>query len=128
MVYLLLFDRQVALVSSQRHYESVLIRRRVRLHLTHPVLGGLERCFVAQIVANNRANRVTVVHIDHRPESLMTTSVPNVHLHLLLWAAWVLRVGNAYYFLQIGTSNGDIMYFIEAVLAETEGNGRLAYG
>ena len=52
----------------------------------------------------------------------MATCVPNVHLHLLLWTTWVLWVGNANYFLEVGATDGDIVNLVEAVLAETERN------
>ena len=65
MVHLLLFDGQVTLVSRERHYESILVCRRVRLHFIDPVLRRFERRLVAQIVANNRADRITIVHVDH---------------------------------------------------------------
>ena len=124
----LLLDRNVALVSGQRHDESVLVCRRVRLHLVDPVLDGLERRLVGQIVANDGANRVPIVHVDHRAEALMATCVPNMHLHLLLRTGRVIRILNAYYFLEVGSADSDIVHLIESILAEAQSDGGLTDG
>ena len=61
----LLFYRDVALVTGQCHDKPILVCGRVRLHLVDPVFDGLERRLVGQIVANNGADRVPIVHVDH---------------------------------------------------------------
>ena len=61
----LLFYRDVALVTGQSHDKPILVCGRVCLHLVDPVFDGLERRLVGQIVANNGADRVPIVHVDH---------------------------------------------------------------
>ena len=50
----------------------------------------------------------------------MTTCIPNVHLHLLLSAGWILWILNAYYFLEVGAADRDIVHLVELVLAEAK--------
>ena len=114
----LLFDRDIALVSRQRHNKSILVCGRVCFHLVDPILDRLKRLLVGQIIANNGAYRVPIVHVDHRAEAFMATCIPNMHLHLLLGTGWVIRVLNAYYFLEIGTADSDVVHFIKSILAE----------
>ena len=50
----------------------------------------------------------------------MTTCIPNVHLHLLLSAGWIVWILNAYYFLEVGAADRDIVHLVELVLAEAK--------
>ena len=65
MVYSVLLDGEIYFVASEGHDESILISRRVLLHLADPVLHGLEALLVRQVVANDGANRIPIVHVDH---------------------------------------------------------------
>lgn len=65
VVNLVLLQGQVYFVASQRKDEAVLVSSRVRLHLAHPVFYRLERTLTRQIVADNCADGVSVVHVDH---------------------------------------------------------------
>ena len=76
-------NRQVDLVACERHDESVLVCCSILFHLADPVLDRLVRLLAGQVVANDCADCIAVVHIDHRPEPLVTTRVPDVHLDLL---------------------------------------------
>ena len=113
---------QVTFIASKRHDKTILISRGVCFHLVDPILNRLERCLVLDVIADNCTNSISVVHVNHRSESFMTTSVPNVHLHLLLWSSWILHIWNADHFLKVGSSNSYIMHFIEAVLTEAKSN------
>jgi hypothetical protein len=79
---------------------------------------------IAEVVAYDRADCVTVVHIYHRSESFMATCIPNVHLHLLLGPGRILWVWNANYLLKVSATDCDVVNLVEAVLAEAQGNGR----
>ena len=124
----LLLNRNVTLIACQRHNESILICSRVCLHFIDPVFDRLKRSLVSQIVANYCPNCITIVHVDHRAEAFMTTCIPNMHLHLLLGTWRILRVLNAYYFLEVGAANRDIMHLVKAVLTEAQSDGWLSYG
>lgn len=86
VVDLVLLQRQVYFVAAEGQDKAILIRRRVCLHLVDPVLHRLERTLARQIIADNGTNGISVVHVDHGAEALMTTRIPNVHFHLLLGA------------------------------------------
>ena len=81
--------------------------------------------FISQIVADYSAYSIPVVHVNHGPEPFMATSVPNMHLYLLLSCCRILTVRNGYNFLEIGPTNSYVMNLIEPVLAEPHCNGRL---
>ena len=81
--------------------------------------------FISQIVADYSAYSIPVVHVNHGPEPFMATSVPNMHLYLLLSCCRILIVRNGYNFLEIGPTNSYVMNLIEPVLAEPHCNGRL---
>jgi len=123
----LLFNWHITLVAGEGHYKSVLVCRRVGFHLIDPVLDRFERVLVAEVVADYRADCVTVVHIYHRTEPFVAACIPNVHLHLLLGPRGILWVWNANYFLKVRATNGDVMHLVEAVLAEAQSNGRFTH-
>ena len=58
----------------------------------------------------------------------MATSIPDVHLHLLLGTGGIRWILNAYYLLEVGASNCHIMHLIESILTETQCDGRLTDG
>ena len=87
-----LFNGKVYFVSSKGHHEAILVCRRVLLHLADPVLHGLEALLVRQVVADDGADCVSIVHIDHGAEPLVATCVPDVHLYLLIGPCRVLRI------------------------------------
>ena len=116
----LLLYRDITLISSECHNKSILVRRRVRLHFVNPVLDRFKRRFIRQVVADNCTNGISIVHVDHWSEAFMTTCIPNVHLHLLLSAGWILWILHAYYFLEVGAADRDIVHLVKLVLAEAK--------
>ena len=87
-----LLDGQVYFVARERHYKSILISCRVLLHLADPVLDGLKTGLVGEVVADDGADGIPIVHVDHRSESFVATRVPDVHLYLLVWPRGVLWI------------------------------------
>ena len=92
MVNSVLFNRQIDFVSSQGHHETILVCCRVLLHFADPVLNRLEALLVRQVVANDGADCISVVHIDHGAEPFVATCIPDVHLYLLVWPRGVLWI------------------------------------
>lgn len=123
---LLLLGRQIALVPGKSHDEAALISRRILLHLVDPVLYGLECVLIRQIVADDCAHGVPIVHVNHGAEPFMTTCVPDVHLHLLLSCSRIITIGNRNALLQVGASDCHIVDLVESILAEPHRDGGLA--
>ena len=120
----LLFNGQVTLISAEGHNEAVLIGGGVCAHLVDPVLDGLEGGLVWEVVADNGADCIPIVHVYHWAEPFMATCVPNMHLHLLLNRCCgtffrLLRLLYANDFLEVCTTDCHIVHFIEAILTET---------
>lgn len=53
----------------------------------------------------------------------MTTGIPYMHLNLLLRSALNLRILEADHFLEVGTTDCDVVDFIESILAKAKSNG-----
>ena len=124
-LYLLLLGRQVTFITCKGHDEATLVRSCVLFHFIYPVFNRLERVLISQVITDYSTDSIPVVHVNHWPEPFMATSVPNVHLYLLLSCCRILTVWNSYNFLQIGSTNRYVMNLIEPILAEPHGNGRL---
>ena len=122
----MLLDRHVAFVACQGHHEPALLVRCILDHFVDPVLHSIEGPFVGQVVADDGPNCVAVVQVDHRAEFFRTASVPDVQLHLLVRPRWVLLVGDVDRLLNVGTSDGDIVQLVKAVLTEAQRNRGLA--
>ena len=52
----------------------------------------------------------------------MTTGIPYMHLNLLLRSALNLRILEADHFLEVGTTDCDVVDFIESILAKAKSN------
>lgn len=124
---LLLLRWQIAFVPSKGHYEASLISSSVLFHFIDPVFNRFKGVFICQIVADYCTNSVPIVHVNHGSETLMATRIPDVHLHLLLSWHWIITIRDTNDFLEVSSSNGYIVDFIEPVLAESHSDWRLPH-
>ena len=124
----MLFDRQIALVPRMCQHEAPLIIVGVFYHLIYPVLHCAKRLLISQIVADDRADRVPIVQLDHGAELLRAARIPNVQLHLC-FRYRLARFGARRHtncLLQVGASNCHIVNVVKLVVAKPLSYGALS--
>ena len=84
----------VTFITRKRQHEAALVVAGILDHLIDPVLHRCKTSLISQVIANYRANGISVVKGDHGSKLFGTTRIPQMQLNLLLRESFIIGLVN----------------------------------